>query len=758
MAGPHRTAGQGAAVSPRAAEAFNAANAAYRSERWEDARRNADRAISIDAALVPAHVLKARALRAMGKLAAARDAYDAALACDAAQFDALLERGNVRRMLDDAEGACADYIAAMGARPADPRAALALARLEEERAASASDASGRQAALERAAAAFQRALDRAALGTDPARAMAGLCHDLGRQRLARADLPLAIDALRQARLLAAAARAADLLARIDLDMAEVLLRLGLTAEAQGVMQRLSASDDRDLLRTLADLAYRFNFWAEAVAILQRAADLAPDDPKVWLELADMQSKSWMLEEALAALDRAEATGPVSTVAVMALRASVANRIGDARMALDLYERLVAEGQPAFAGNAAMSLLYTDDVTPAEVAARHRALFADWGNGARPKSDFSTDPDGDRPLRVGMVTGDLHHQHPVNIFLQPLLARWDHERLPLTIYFTGSTADDQTRLARTRARNWREVALAALPAAVASDRTDILVDLSGHTAGSALALFARRMAPVQVTWLGYPGSTGVPNVDWLIGDPVVTPPEADHLCSERVMRLPDTVFCLAPEEDYPLPDFAAASRARPFTFGSFNNIPKLTPRTIALWSAIMAAVPDARLVLRAPSFRDAAAVARFRRLFAAAGTDPDRIVFRGPVGLDAMMRSYAEIDVALDPLPYCGGTTTLQALWMGVPVVTMAGGHFVSRMGASFLSGAGLSDWVAEEEQSYISRAVAAAADRPGLLRLKQGLRAQLQTRAAWDPDRFAMEFGNALRAIWRASTQANGPD
>jgi predicted O-linked N-acetylglucosamine transferase (SPINDLY family) len=258
-----------------------------------------------------------------------------------------------------------------------------------------------------------------------------------------------------------------------------------------------------------------------------------------------------------------------------------------------------------------------------------------------------------------------------------------------------------------------------------------------------------MAPVQVTWLGYPGSTGVPNVDWLIGDPIVTPAEADGLCSERVMRLPDTVFCFAPEADHPLPDFAAAAHGRPLTFGSFNNVPKLTPSTLSLWSAALAAVPDARLVLRAPSFQDAAAVARFRDLFVEAGTDPARLIFRGPVGLDAMMQAYAEIDIALDPLPYNGGTTTLQALWMGVPVLSLKGEHFVSRMGASFLDAAGLAGWVVDNEAAFVSRARAAAADRQALIALKQGLRARLIARPAWNPDRFAASFHKALRDIWK---------
>jgi predicted O-linked N-acetylglucosamine transferase (SPINDLY family) len=326
---------------------------------------------------------------------------------------------------------------------------------------------------------------------------------------------------------------------------------------------------------------------------------------------------------------------------------------------------------------------------------------------------------------------------------------------LTIYNTGSTVDDQTRLARSRVGTWHDVTTGQLPARIAADGIDILIDLAGHTAGGTMRAFARRMAPVQASFLGYPGSSGVPNMDWLIGDPVVTPPGADHLCSERVMRLPNTVFCFAPETDYPLPNFAAVSRGRPLTFGSFNNIPKLTPRTLRLWTEVLKAVPDSRLLLRAPSFKDAGAVARFHRLFGEQGIPAERLIFRGPVGLDVMMQAYGEVDIALDPFPYCGGTTTLQALWMGVPVLTLEGGQFVSRMGASFMTAAGLPDWVAWDDADYVAKAVAVAQDRAALLALKSGLRTRLLSHPAWDADRYAEDFQSALISVWRQNSENN---
>jgi predicted O-linked N-acetylglucosamine transferase (SPINDLY family) len=202
----------------------------------------------------------------------------------------------------------------------------------------------------------------------------------------------------------------------------------------------------------------------------------------------------------------------------------------------------------------------------------------------------------------------------------------------------------------------------------------------------------------------------------------------------------------------LPDFNS-TEARPLTFGSFNNIPKLTPRTIRLWANVLHAVPGAHLLLRAPSFKDAGAVTRFRRLFADHGIDADRLGFRGPVGLDVMMQAYSEIDIALDPVPYCGGTTSLQALWMGAPVLTMEGGQFVARMGASFMTAAGLQDWAAQDDAEYVAKAVAVAPDRVALLDLKRGLRERLLARPGWDADRYAQDFGAALRQMWHQSME-----
>jgi predicted O-linked N-acetylglucosamine transferase (SPINDLY family) len=282
----------------------------------------------------------------------------------------------------------------------------------------------------------------------------------------------------------------------------------------------------------------------------------------------------------------------------------------------------------------------------------------------------------------------------------------------------------------------------------ADQIDVLLDLAGHTSQHRMMLFAQRAAPVQITYLGYPGSTGVPNMDYLLGDGVVSPSGSDHLFTEQVLRLPGTVFCFAPEDDYPYPVFDAATAKRPLTFGSFNTLPKLTPHTLSLWARVLKAVPQSRLLIKAPSFTDEAAKRMVGQRLEALGVDLSRVEFRGPVGLTDMMAEYADVDIALDTVPYNGGTTSLQALWMGAPLVTQRGGSYVSRMGASFMRAAALPEWVAKDDAEYVKIAARMAKDRKALLKLKQGLRERQLALPAWNIDTYTRDMEKALRSMW----------
>ncbi len=734
-----------ASLQPNAPAAvwFNLANALYEHGESEPALAAIIAGLGLDNALPGGLLLKARCLARLKRYDQSRDTYADVLGADNTDFSAWLELGNVCRKLGNPERAIECYERAAACRPQDRRGHLAAAR-----------ALGGMGAQERAAVHYHLAIT---LCGGSAASLAELHHQMGRFRLDDGDTPRALEALRQASVvarLAGEALPADQACEIQIDLADALMRLGLMVQARDVMQKASMADSEATLTRLAQTAFRFNEWQGALDVLRRSVELHPDSATAWYNLAHMLAECSMLQEALQTLDKAEALADKPLVGATSLRGAIAGRTGDADQALAHYQSL-ADGPEAdrMRSSAAMSSLYSDSLTPEQVAKLHRDLFMPLGEGARARASFANPRTVQRPLRVGLVTADFHHQHPVNIFFQPVLAGWDHARFPLTTYFVGISHDDQTTLAKSRSDTWREMThatAAQFSRQVAEDGIDILFDLGGHTGQQRIAMFAQRMAPVQVTFLGYPGSTGCPNMDWILGDRVVTPVQHDHLCSERVWRLPHTVFCYAPEQSYPMPTLSDAALSRPLTFASFNNITKLTPQSVRLWAEVLKAVPDARLLLKAPSFGDAVAQQRYISLFAQHGVSAERLLFRGASPLAEMMQEYAEVDIALDPVPYNGGTTTLQAMWMGVPVVVKSGGHFVSRMGASFMTAAGLADWVAADDAAYVEVARRLAADRAALLALKRGLRARLQAAPAWDVATYRRDFNLAMLGMWQA--------
>jgi predicted O-linked N-acetylglucosamine transferase (SPINDLY family) len=373
------------------------------------------------------------------------------------------------------------------------------------------------------------------------------------------------------------------------------------------------------------------------------------------------------------------------------------------------------------------------------------------------TDFTNPLTPQRKLRLGLVTGDLHRQHPVNIFMLPILQRLNPDKLALCVYHTGTMHDTYTARAKTCSQRWLEAAKLddnALQAAIVADRVDVLIDLAGHTATHRLGVFAQRAAPVQATFLGYPHSTGLATMDWLIGDATVSPADHASLFCEGIAQLPGSVFCWHDEGTYPLPQARAVDA--PVVFGSFNNAMKLSPRTIALWARVLLAVPGSRLLLKAPSLRDAAVCERFAALFVGHGIAAERLEFRGPTGLADMMQEYGDIDIALDPTPYNGGTTTLQALWMGVPMVALEGGNFVSRMGASFLRTLGRDDWVAGDEEAYVRAAVALAQDCAKLRGQRAALRAQMAASSLCDIDTYVQHFEALLNRMWENYCSGQG--
>ncbi len=736
-------------ATPRSQEAmivrFNAGNTAWRAQNWALALTEYEAALAAEPAFEQALLGRARALVRLGEWMPAREAFAALLRAHPQQYSGWLEAGHLCRQMGELQQAAGAYQRAMDAAPERYEAPLAMARVLHQL---------DQKPL--ASKAFEQAMALATAQANdkgPSTLPAEVAHRMGQYLLELGDNLAAVQVLRLA--LQSEAKPGDVnrQAEVQMDLGEALLRLGQQGAALQVLTQASAATDEPTLARLGAMAFRHNLWQEALAVLRKCVDLYPQSPTARWNLAHLLAECWQMDEAEQVLQEAERLGPMP--GAKSMRASIAGRQGDADTALRLYRELASEsGSPNnLASSSAMSSLYSDQLSAQAVADLHRELFAPLGQGARARESFVRAPLDGRRIKLGIVSADFHHQHPVNIFMQPLLREIDRSRFEVFLYFTGVSYDDQTRLAQQRVEHWVESTTlndTQLAKRIDADQIDVLLDLAGHTGQQRMSLFGKRAAPVQATYLGYPGSTGVPNMDWVLGDDVVTPPGDESLCSERIARLPGVVFCYAPEVDYAYPVYADAVAQRPLTFGSFNNVPKLTPRTLALWAQILQAVPDARLLLKAPSFSDSGAVCLFGERLQALGVDLARVDFRGPTGLTDMMAEYADVDIALDPVPYNGGTTSLQALWMGVPVVTQAGHNFVSRMGASFMTAAGLPEWVAEDDAAYVRIACQMAQDRAALLTLKRGLRERLKAQRGWDVVAHTRAMEQAFEGMVRA--------
>ncbi len=340
--------------------------------------------------------------------------------------------------------------------------------------------------------------------------------------------------------------------------------------------------------------------------------------------------------------------------------------------------------------------------------REASLFAvQLPSKQRIPRDISQEADR-RPLRIGYVSGDLH-THPVGFFLLPVLANHSARAVETFCYSNRLLADDMTGQLRRHANHWRIIA--GLPDneaadVIRADAIDILIDLSGHTAYNRLPLFALRPAPIQASWLGYWNTTGLPQIDYLVTDETTVPEQEERWYSETVRRLPATRFCYDPPVYAPEP---AIIEDRPITFGSFNNLAKIASGSLDLWSRLLHAAPEARLLMKWKTLADANVRAQLLAAFEARGIPQARLVLRSASPHADMLREYGEIDVALDPFPFSGGLTSCEALWMGVPVMTLPGEAPQSRQTAAFLKAIGHPEWIATSPDDFIARTVALAA-------------------------------------------------
>ncbi len=401
----------------------------------------------------------------------------------------------------------------------------------------------------------------------------------------------------------------------------------------------------------------------------------------------------------------------------------------------------------------LNLCYPAEVTAEELFEAHRA----WGDEVIAKARRITPPfpntkDPERRLRVGYVSPDFR-QHSVSYFFESLLASHDRSKIDPILYAEVAKPDAVSERFKGYA-TWRPtVGLSdlKLQQRIRDDRIDILVDLAGHTNGTRLNAFAPKPAPVTINWLGYPATTGLPTVDYRITDVWADPPgRADELHTERLIRLPGGFHCYQPPAGWPAVSPTPALTKGFVTFGSFNNPSKLTTQVLETWARLLAGLPGSRLLLKGKTLADPAQVDRFQAIFAGHGVTPDRLDLKAMIpSMAEHVALYGEIDIGLDPFPYNGTTTTCEALWMGVPVVTLVGDRHTSRVGLSLLSQLRLEHLALPDPEAYIRQATTLAKDIPALNTLRLGIRQRMALSSLCDRPAFAAKFEAALRQAWR---------
>jgi predicted O-linked N-acetylglucosamine transferase (SPINDLY family) len=356
------------------------------------------------------------------------------------------------------------------------------------------------------------------------------------------------------------------------------------------------------------------------------------------------------------------------------------------------------------------------------------------------------------LRVGIVSGDLL-QHPVGYFLQNCLKHLAGKNIELWAYANQNAEDALTEQVKPYFTQWRSIqglSDKVVAETILADGIHILLDLSGHTAGTRLPVFGYKPAPVQASWLGYFASTGLVEMDYFLADEVSVPLTHQEHFVEKIIYLPDTRLCFtAPTTEIAVSSLPALNKGY-ITFASFQNRAKISDDVLALWAQVMQALPESRLRWQCKSFNDASLCAEIKQRMADAGIDITRVSLLANVTRDAYFAAHYDVDIILDSFPYTGGTTTCEALWMGVPTLTLAGESLIARQGASLLSAAGLNEWIADSPAQFVAKAVQFASDFNALSQLRNQLRAQVLASPLFDGERFAQNMQQALWQMWQA--------
>ena len=538
------------------------------------------------------------------------------------------------------------------------------------------------------------------------------------------------------------------------DLCRALFQAGRVAQARRLLEAGIAANARfaDFHFYLGNLQFVAQERQAAEHSYRQALALGARYADVYSALGCVLHQHGRIEEAVQSLRQAFALDPGIAEAQYAsgLAFLLQGQTEQARANFEMAIALQPDMAKAHA-NLLCALSFSPAHAPAQYLASARRYAALLSSRATPYRHARPAPARDR-LRVGFVSGDFR-AHPVAFFLEGVLRQLDHSRFELHAFSNNPEDDQVTERILPLFAHWhrvRELDDAALAQRIHALGIDILVDLAGHTFHNRLAAFAWRAAPLQVSWLGYFASTGMPEIDYLLADPVSVPHGLAAFYSEQIWYLPDTRLCLTPPATVALLPVQPppALRNGYITFGSFQALHKLGDDVLRQWARVMHRVPGCRLRLQLPQLDQSGVRTELLARLGAAGIEPQQVDLHAKVPWEEYLSAHGEVDLILDSFPFPGGTTTAEALWMGVPTVTLLGDTMLARQGASLLGCAGLAAWVAASQQEYVELAVRHALDVPALARLRAALREQVLASPLFDGRRFAHNLEAAFEGMW----------
>jgi predicted O-linked N-acetylglucosamine transferase (SPINDLY family) len=553
------------------------------------------------------------------------------------------------------------------------------------------------------------------------------------------------------------------------DYSEAHNNLGFALKAQGSLEeaigcfRRSLELNSDCTQTHNNLGTAFydaGNLQEAVRSWRRALELKPGSLDTCLNLAAALWELGNLNESVAFSRRALELNSECAEAHNNLGIAL-NAQGRPAEALTCFHRAL-ELKPDYAyahSNQLYALQYCEGANPGALAEAHAAFDRQHAVPLRTLVPFHEHvPYRSGRPRLGFVSPDLG-RHPVGYFLVRVLENLREQEHEVFCYSDRIVTDDMTRRFQGAATLWRDVRRTSderLAAQIRADRIDILFDLAGHTGRNRLLVFARKPAPIQITWIGYEGTTGLSAMDYLLADRHMIPQRSECYYREKVLRMPDGYLCYDPPGAAPPVGPLPLSKNGYATFGSFNNPAKITPDVVAVWAEILRRDPTARMVLKYRGLGDGHVKQRYLEFFIAHDVEPQRLEFLPASSYTEYLATYHQVDIVLDTFPFSGSTTTCEALWMGVPVITSPGETFASRHSLTHLANAGLNETIARNRDEYVELAVSLAGDLTRLAALRAGLRERMANSPLCDGQRFATNLASLLMDIWKQRTAPAG--